>query len=376
MNGIEKLDAAFLKEGSRELPVVICYEGIYIRDHVKQLTSLPWWYAHETDIEKQIDWHGGIAKNIGQDWFAIPGFYSRDERKYLKIKTRSDGVYRVNTKTCEEFKLREPIIGGENYSGLDTAKGPKNEEEAEAMFRGGFDGETEDIIESGRADLARELINGACSGLSPVRSVSTPLYNCVYHWGFSNFMVTIVDNPGLLTYVCDIIIEKIERGISDIKKMGAEIIWIEECFLDMINPEMYKKYNLPYVRRITDAIRGAGMKSVYYHCGDPKGKMDLILDAGADAVSFEESKKGFEIEIEKIVEYVDGRCAVFGNLDAINFLPRCTESELRGEIERFVRAGRKNKSRFVMSIGSPVTPGTTAEKVRLYCETAREIGSR
>ena len=96
---------------------------------------------------------------------------------------------------------------------------------------------------------------------------------------------------------------------------------------------------------------------------------------GADALSLEESKKGFLIDIEDVVERVNGRCAVLGNLDAIELLERGSEEELGAEISRQVAAGRRNGSRFIMSLGSPVTPGTTVERVRLYCDLVHELGA-
>ena len=65
---------------------------------------------------------------------------------------------------------------------------------------------------------------------------------------------------------------------------------------------------------------------------------------------------------------------VLGNLDAINLLPKATEGELAAEITRQVAAGRRNGSRFIMSIGSPVTPGTPVSRVRRYCDLTHEIG--
>jgi uroporphyrinogen-III decarboxylase len=58
----------------------------------------------------------------------------------------------------------------------------------------------------------------------------------------------------------------------------------------------------------------------------------------------------------------------------MSLLEHGSEPELRAEIERQIRAGRRNGSRFVMSIGSPVTPGTSIERVRTYCSMARDLG--
>ena len=98
------------------------------------------------------------------------------------------------------------------------------------------------------------------------------------------------------------------------------------------------------------------------------------MNAGVDALSLEEGKKDFEINIEDVVEIVDGRCTVLGNLDSIGILQNGTGQELRAEIHRQIAAGRKNNRRFIMSIGSPVTPETPAERVRLYCDMVHELG--
>ena len=68
-----------------------------------------------------------------------------------------------------------------------------------------------------------------------------------------------------------------------------------------------------------------------------------------------------------------GRCAVFGNLDAVGVLQDGTDAALRAEVARQLEAGRRAEGRFVMSLGSPVTPGTPVARVRQYCDLVREL---
>jgi uroporphyrinogen-III decarboxylase len=117
------------------------------------------------------------------------------------------------------------------------------------------------------------------------------------------------------------------------------------------------------------------MAAVYYYCGDPSDRWDRILALDADALALEEGKKGFSIDIEDVVDRVGGRMCVLGNLDAIGLLEHGSDADLAREIGRQVRAGRRNGSRFIMSTGSPVTPGTRPDRVRRYLETARELGA-
>jgi uroporphyrinogen-III decarboxylase len=107
---------------------------------------------------------------------------------------------------------------------------------------------------------------------------------------------------------------------------------------------------------------------------NPAGKWDLLLGAKADAISLEESKKGFTLDIENIVKNLHGSQTVLGNLDAINLLPDGSEKALRADVQRQIEAGRGNGSRFIMGIGSPITPGTSLERVKLYLKIVAELG--
>ena len=86
-----------------------------------------------------------------------------------------------------------------------------------------------------------------------------------------------------------------------------------------------------------------------------------------DCISLEESKKRFEIDLAWVNEVVEGRVCIFGNLDSIGVLQNGTREELRGEVRRQVEIGREY-GRFVMSLGSPVTPRTSASRVREYVD--------
>ena len=378
MTGRQKMQAAFSGEGANEIPAVICYEDIYIRDHWKQLTSCPWWYQYETDIDRQVMWYDEVVPNIGQDWFSVPRFATREERANIAILEKADGIYRFDKKMRRESKLYEPQISGSHLKpagypeintpdDLDKLVPPVSQADASDIIG--------DVRRNGCGDLAERLTDGVCKDKCPCGYIPSPLWSCANIWGnYEEFFVKIIEKPELVTYACERYAGIYCNQLYAAAALGAEVIWIEECFTDMISPEAYKKYSLPYVRQLAETVRCAGMKSIYYFCGNISGKLDLILSAGADAVSFEESKKNFRIDIGELAEYIRGRCVLFGNLDATSFLQDCSEEQLKREIARQIKAGRVNKSRFVMSMGSPVTPGTPAEKVRLYCDLAHDMG--
>jgi uroporphyrinogen-III decarboxylase len=184
-------------------------------------------------------------------------------------------------------------------------------------------------------------------------------------------MLMIAEHPDLVRHAGARLLEHTRHRIREYAACGIDAVWIEELFTDQIRPAVFRELNLPLVWGVADAIRTAGLKSVYYYCGDPRDRFELILAAGADAVHFEESKKGFVIDIEEIVRQVAGRCVVFGNLDSIGVLQRGSEAALAAEVRRQLAAGRRNGGRFVMSTGSPITPGTPVARVKRYTDLVR-----
>jgi len=390
MTGQEKIEAALSLEGTDQIPVVICYEGIYIRDHWAELSDCPWWFPHSADLEHQKAWMSEVTPRIGQDWMYLESCYSREYRKHNRIVVQDDSVFLETIdptigKPGERKPLAKPEIGGwENMiarSGGDRSTEWRVEPFANTPELIDYalpqlpEFEMEGFIQAGQRDLADWQLE-AFGDRFPIRHISIPLTDCYYLWGFEGMMEMVAERPDLVAYACERYLSRAIRQARIAKALGAKGIWLEDCFTDMISPDAFESLNLRYARQLVEEIHSLGMSSIYYFCGDPKGKLDLILASGAQALSLEESKKGFVIDIEEIVEKVAGRCAVLGNLDAIQLLPKTSEAELRAEICRQIRAGRRNKDRFIMGIGSPVTPGTSVERVELFCEICREEGER
>ena len=377
MSGKQRITAALSEAGSVEVPAVICYEGIFSRDHWSQLTPHPWWYRHAPEVERQMAWRRDAVARVNQDWFQLPGlYYSREERQALVIEADSQGVRLVDRRNGKQQELSEPPIGGKHIS-VNPARGPTMPEEIDAAvplhsFAERFQTY---VADSGRGDLAQAACAEFGASRFAVWHVDSPMECCFFElWAFEQAMINVVRRPDLVEHACRRFLERSLDQVRVAARLGAAGCFVEDCMTDMISPEAFAALNVPYARRLVDEIRKLGMQSVYYFCGKPDGKWDLLMSIGADALSLEESKKGFHIDIEDVVERVQGRCAVLGNLDAVGVLQDGSEEQLRAEIARQIAAGRRNGNRFVMSIGSPVTPGTPVERVRMFCDLVHELG--
>jgi len=382
MTGREKIEAAFSADGATETAAVICYDSIYIRDHWSQLTECPWWYQESPVLEHQLAWRRDVHHKTGHDWFRIPWWYPREERESLSIAERPDGVFLANARTGDERRLEAPSVADQVQYERASADGyshskpmmPANTEDIDAALPLPTEVDPEAARSDGSADLADALLADVGKDLFPICHTTSPLWPCFSRWQFEDVMTKCVLQPDLVSHACQRFLRSAEAAVGRAAALGAKGIWIEECMTDMLSPHCFARLNAPFLAELVAAIRAVGLKSIYYYCGNPTGKWDSILGVGADAVSFEESKKGFDIDIETVVDRVAGRCVVLGNLDAIDLLPNAGDDELSVEIERQKAAGRRNAGRFVMSLGSPVTPGTPVSKVRRYCDLVHCAG--
>jgi hypothetical protein len=377
MNGREKIEAALSPEGTPEIGVVIPYEGIYVRDHWTELTYHPWWVRFSPDISQQLAWREQVVTAIGQDWLSLPVGSSRVERREQVIEARPQGVYLVNRRTGRATRLRQPEVGG--WEAFALPAGPAGlpatrPEELERAIPAPEPFDRRLFKQAGRGELAEALLAEFGARLYPLGDAASPLWRCYSVWGFEGLMEMIAARPALVKGACQRFLAHELRNVQEAAALGARGIWIEECLTDMISPQAFEELNLPYLRALVEEIRALGMQSIYYYCGNPANRLPLLISSGAEALALEESKKGFHIDIAEVAEAVQGRCALLGNLDALSLLPQASEAQLRDEIARQIAAGRKNGSRFVMSLGSPVTPETRPERVRLYCALAGELG--
>lgn len=377
MTGREKIEAAFSLEGTPEFATVIPYEDVYVRDRWDELTGMPWWYAHDPNPEIQVRWRSKVIDALAQDWFVLPLSASPEEVRDIRIEERPDGVFRIDKRTGANVRLERLRIGGWNPYGGVESRSPiylaQSPDEIDNILPPCALPEVDEIVWNGRDNLAKALLEKFGNHLCPVWLVSSPLWSCYGLWGFDGMMLMIAERPEIVRYACQRYLEYGIRSIREAASLGAAIIWIEECLTDQISPEAFATINLPYLAVLVEEAHACGLRSVYYFCGNPADRWQYILSVGADALALEESKKGFTIDIEEIAEILRGRCGLLGNLDAIGVLQNGSEERLRAEVKRQIAAGRKNNNRFIMSIGSPVTPDTPVGRVRLYCDLVREL---
>lgn len=397
MTGREKIEGALSPEGSPAFAAVTCYQGICLRDHWEQATDAYWWALHDPRPAYAAQPWLDFLERTQEDWMPLNLGYSRQAQEELYIhvpeniadaaasaetqQKRSsipDVVWLVNRRTGERQEIRRPPIGGDQPAPGHKPPGAdiQNEEELAALLDriyGRPERSAKEQIDEGALELPRLLLEKLGQEKMPYAAIGAPFWLAHALFGLTGLLERIVETPALVHFACQRLLSYCLRTVGRLAQTGARLIWLEDCFTDMISPAHFREFHLAYLRPLVEAIQEAGMYVVHYFCGRPHDRWELLLDTGANALALEESKKDFVIDIMDVAERLQGRMALWGNIDAIGIMEKGTEAALRAEIERQCAAGRLNRNRFVVSVGSPVTPATPLSRVRRYCELVHEI---
>lgn len=374
MTARERILAAFTPTGTPEVGVVSCYDGIFVRDHWHALTDVPWWYAGSGIMEHELAWARDVSERSGLEWLQVGSCPSREERRRFRYDRRADSVWRIDEATGQQTRLMEPTPGGVNTAcasdqHVEPESLPATRKEVDAMIPESPPFDRDRFLAEGRHDVVaafRERFD-----LLLYAHVSSPLWSLYGVLGYEGMMMWVAERPDLAAYAAQRSLNNTRQRVAKLAALGMDAVWIEECITDQISPEAFSEINVPLMQACVSEIRSVGLRSIYYYCGSPHDRLDAILKIGADAVHFEEGKKGFTIDIEDMAARIDGRCTLFGNLDSIGVLQDGSEPDLEAAIRRQLKAAARNKGRFVMSTGSPITPGTPVSRVRLYTDLVR-----
>ncbi len=351
-----------------EVPVVICYLGIFLRDHWQGITDKPWWALRSPDIADRLEVDRGLLGKLDLDWIPCSMCQPESWRRSHSIRVENGRVLLVGEDGTRD-EIRKPPPGGDTlYIAPEPVIEDVSEIEDAIPVR-----DAAELRRQGRLDYVKMLRRDIGSDRFLVASMVTPFWKALSQsFGFRSMMLNLRRDPRLVERALERITEDRGEMIRAYARAGVDGIWLEECLASAaeISPADYRRFVLPYNRELVEVIHDEGIRCIYYPCGDVTDRMESIIETGTDCISLEESKKGFRIEISEVDRAVSGRACLFGNLSS-DLLERGSDRELTAGIGHQIEVGRRN-GRFVMSLGSPVTPGTGVQRVAEYVRISRE----
>ncbi|MCL4385742.1 MAG: hypothetical protein M1479_04385 [Actinobacteria bacterium] len=386
-------------ENSKELMV----KTINLKKTERIPVAPHWWgiYKYEAlglDYKKDA-WKDGqqlsevyinFYEKFKPDWFHLhigtPKYFKdseiifKDGKYYLKIDKKFKSLKKEDRYFSSNSPNDEEIIDFPDYLLSSRKDKPKvnlsSKNKIEEFIKKYIHLSAQEIIEMGYTDHFPQIVNKY--GNDVFIAVHIPSAICEIfdpttgYLGFEQGLMSFHDYPEGMQYFLSRCYEEQLEWAKAYASAGAHSFIISESYIspDLANPQFYKQFMKHIHLDYFTEISSYGLIPICMFWGDVNPLLNDYCQTNVKAIMFEESKKGFNLDIGKIREQIGHKVCVFGNLDSIYLLREGSYEEIKNEIIRQAEGARYN---FIISNGSPVTPGTPQQNLDILIKTGKEL---
>lgn len=134
---------------------------------------------------------------------------------------------------------------------------------------------------------------------------------------------------------------------------------------EMISPPMYRKYALPYQRKIAELAHELGKAYLLHVCGSTEAILEDMLESGAEAFDLD-----YKTDVNVIYKAYGNKVVLSGNIDPSGVLALGT-TELVIEKTQELLDVYKDSPRLIVCSGCALPPATPEANMRAMIDTAR-----
>ncbi|MBM3476462.1 MAG: hypothetical protein FJX75_24585 [Armatimonadetes bacterium] len=327
-------------------------------------------HATYLEVELGVWWDGYRLFADLPDWLAAPVVSGRGAVEDCAVEVTAEGCF-WRSPNGSGWQLDTPFTNMAPPV-WEIGEGPRTVDDVAARMPVS---DPERLLGSGAYTLVEGLRGEIGETHALHWSVSAPYPAAYNQLGFSGLMIAMREQPELVTAIAERSLANSVAHATAARNAGLDVVFIEEwaCSGDLISPTDYLRFAWPFERDLCSELKRLGFRSVFYFCGPLEDRLSKLEELEADALAFEESKKGWTIDIGEVRRRIGPERCLFGNLDAVK-LRDLPAQALRQEVWRLIEAG--GPQAFVTSHGSPVTLDTPPAKVHIMMQAAREWADR
>ena len=136
---------------------------------------------------------------------------------------------------------------------------------------------------------------------------------------------------------------------------------------------MYREFVVPYERRVTDAIKAAGVPVYTHTCGRIGDRLDLMLETGTGGIDTMDPPPLGNTELADAKAQVGGRVFLKGNMDSVVLLRAKTAEEVIAHAAGRIEIGMPGGG-YILSTACSVAPRVEPWKLELLAPLVEESG--
>jgi len=186
--------------------------------------------------------------------------------------------------------------------------------------------------------------------------------------GVSEAMIFCYEEPEMMNIVLSKATDFLIAYINEYKKTGVNGIVMAEPVTGMLSPDLAHEFSEPYVKKITDAVKGENFIVIYHNCGNSTIQMiDSILATGADAFHF-----GNAIDMEQMMTHIPQNIIAMGNISPAEQFRGGTPESIKKAAHDLLSKCAKYPN-FIISSGCDIPPLSPWANIDAFFAAVKEF---
>jgi uroporphyrinogen decarboxylase len=136
---------------------------------------------------------------------------------------------------------------------------------------------------------------------------------------------------------------------------------------DMVSPSLFRRYALPYDRRVVEISHELGLPYILHVCGNTGLILGDLVTTGADGLEVD-----YKTDVRLARDIFDGRTTFAGNIDPSGVLALGTPALVEEKTLELLNIFAGNPH-FILNAGCAIPPCTPPENLRTMIRVAREF---
>jgi uroporphyrinogen decarboxylase len=223
---------------------------------------------------------------------------------------------------------------------------------------------------------ATRRVRAAVGDSVAIRTPGTgPFALASYFIGTQNFLVEVgmaakghrAANPQAIHHALNLAAEALIAFGKACADAGSDILHCGDSLAscDMISPRQYEEFAFPYQKKVIEAWKAYGARTLLHICGDSTRVLPLYAATGADIVEIDH-----KVDMAYAKKTIGDRTCLLGNVDTVTALLLGSPETVRQAAEHCIAVAAPG-GRYMLGSGCMVPRVTPLENVQVMVEVAR-----
>ena len=168
--------------------------------------------------------------------------------------------------------------------------------------------------------------------------------------GVSNLLLDLYDRPAWVLELLEVCVQLQIAFAQAQVQAGADLIGLGDSVCSQVAPAMYRRFGLPYEKRIFAAVHELGCRTRLHICGNTTRILEDMAQSGADILDLD-----WMVDLGHAARVVNDRAALCGNQDPVCIMLQGTPEQVHAATLACLHQGGP---RWLSAAGCEIPDGT------------------